>query len=98
MHSWREDTENAMGQQVDNITAMDGSSSPTSTGTNTPATLVANQPNVLDEKTGSNQASTLAPLDDQISSLAPGRVSEKNPFGLKPEYKTALRDFLVCLS
>ncbi len=98
MHSWREDTECAIGQQVDNILVTDGSGSAPSSGTDTPTTLIADQPGVPDRKTGGTQAIAVAALDSQMLLPAPGTVANKNPYGLKPEYKTALRDFFVCLS
>lgn len=98
MHSWREATEKAIGQKVNNTTLTDGSNSAKFSGTDTPTTMVAHQSHAPDEKTGGTQANTAVALDGHISLPASGKVADKNAFGLKPEYKTALRDFFVCLS
>lgn len=98
MHSWREDTEKAIGQQVDNTSATDGLSSTRSSRIDTPTTLVAHTPHAPDEKACSSQTTAGAALDGQTSLSVPAKVPDKNPFGLKPEYKTALKDFFVCLS
>jgi hypothetical protein len=106
MHSWRDDTEKAIGQKVNNTILIDDGSraiTPQFSGTDTPTTLVAHQHKVTDDKvpdeeTADTQVHTVAALDDQVSPPTSGKVADKNPFGLKPEYKTALRDFFVCLT
>lgn len=87
-----------MSQRVNSTTSNDDSSRPPSSqssGMDTPMTGAAHQHSVLKEKCSATKQQSAAGGDGDNSSPAPGKVADKNPFGLKPEYKTALRDFFV---
>jgi hypothetical protein len=101
MHSWREDTETAIGQQIKHLTLVDDTSRSSrcqSPGIDTPTTLDAPQQDVVVDTTGTSDENSASGLETQEDPSAPGKAIDKNPFGLKPEYKTALRDFFVSLS
>lgn len=93
MHSWSEDTEKAIGQHINNRTSTDDAwrASPCQpSGTAMPTPLTAETPG----RPGNTHQRSVA---EQESSPQPGKPSDKSPFGLKPQPKTALRDFFVCL-
>jgi hypothetical protein len=82
-------------QQVNDRAVTDSSTSyPVgSSGTQTAATLVSGQ--LPEDKKNESKATTVAGAHVQTPSSVPAQDAGKNAFGLKPEYKTALRDFFV---
>lgn len=103
MHSWRDDAEQAIGEQTGGG-SMSISRSPVSSAEKEAAATLGSQ-SASDEKDeqdeqvekGINVVETTAhDSGEQSPSTPPAQgAADKNPFGLKPEYKTALKDFFV---
>lgn len=98
MQAGHEHTEEAIGQGTEEKTARNDISPVNNSGTGTAATLTSEQIQAPEDNTGGSQASTVAAVDGQNPSPVPTKIANIDPFGLKPEYKTALKDFFVCLS
>lgn len=108
MYSWREETEKAIWQQLKEETVTEATDRQLkSSGTDTAATLVSHHlehehaddkhagEKHADEKHGKVEETTSAAPGEQKTPPAPAKSDNKNAFGLKPEYKTAFRDFFV---